>query len=196
MASTGWVNPGTMMHYEGSGDPWGNRDNAKTQNDVYASVSLGAGKFSDWLAAQNFSFGIPAGSTINGIEARIDRYSSTSGITDLNVTLHKSGAGSGDNKAKGPNWATSDTDTYQVYGGAADLWSTGYGYADVTNAGFGVMIVAQSIGATRIAYVDHMQIRITYTPLGYGHDVSQVTSANIGKVMQVPTANIGTVIQT
>ena len=197
MADTGWINPGTITEYD-TGQALTTPNLIKTQSDSYGYVSLASIKTTYLISAENFSFGIPAGATINGIEVRYERFASsyvspTDTISIPTLRVHKSGTPSGDDNGGADVTQTSDTDTYHSHGGAADMWSSGYGYADVTNSGFGFYVRAANLGTTRTYYCDHMQIKITYTPSGYGNDVNDISAANIASVNEIAAANIATV---
>jgi hypothetical protein len=106
---------------------WSNIPNAFAQDDTNADSNNVQSETTACLKLTNFDFSsIPAGSTIVGIKAEADRYmEATAGtITDGIVRLVRAGTISfvGDNKASGTTWATSDTDTYESYGGASDQW--------------------------------------------------------------------------
>ena len=198
MTDTGWVSPGTIAEYD-TGVALTTPDNIKTQSDSYGYASLPSIKSTYLISAENFSFGIPAGATILGIEVRKERHASSFGgaldcIDTVTVRLHKNGTPSGDDNGPGTCWTkTSDNDTYEEYGGSSDMWNSGYGYSDVTNSTFGFYFRCANIGTTRTAYIDHMQIKITYTPPGYGNDVNDVSAANIASVNDVLAENINTI---
>jgi hypothetical protein len=66
----------TYITYGGSSDLWSETWSASDINDsdfgVVYSVSGGEGYYSEYLKATNFDFSIPTGSTIDGIEARVE----------------------------------------------------------------------------------------------------------------------------
>lgn len=202
MAVTDWKSPGTMaeVFYDALAAQWTSEDNAKTQNDTYAQSLIEKEKTSQGLAAMNYSFGIPAGSTINGIETRYEAYSNCYAlrIKELLVRLTYNGSIiDGVDKATGVGLRHTDSedDTYVLHGGASDMWSTGYGYSHVTHSTFGVIYRFNNTDTefTCSAEMDHIQIRIYYTLPGYGNDVNDVPSANIASINDVLTANIETV---
>jgi hypothetical protein len=82
------------------------------------------------------------------------------------VSLIKGGTITGDNKATTTDWPTSFGTA--SYGGASDLWGTSWTYADINASNFGVALSAynQSGVSSRTAYVDYMQISVTYTVVG------------------------------
>ena len=69
-----------------------------------------------------------------------------------------------------------------VYGSTSDLWGTTWTAADINNSDFGVALAANSTNA-RIAYVDYMQITVTYTV----NEFSSLTGVNCGTGNPVAT---------
>ena len=83
MADTGFLFPGTAVGNRaitGGDRNWINTDNIKADDTSDATwFSISANEQSNGLAASNFDFsGIPAGSTIDGIEVRVGDYSGSS----------------------------------------------------------------------------------------------------------------------
>lgn len=193
MPDTGWISPGTAANVDRDGEEnWITPNNALTSNDLDTTVLPKEAAYSDWLRVTNFTFGIPAGSTIVGIEVKIERAAADGYIRDSSLRLVKDGVVSGDDNASMTLWPATDGEA--EYGGSADLWNSGYGYADVTDAGFGVQLSAYNTdaGAQHSAAVDHIAIKITYLD-PYTHDVNEVPAANIGSVNDVPTNTINTI---
>ena len=114
----------------------------------------------------NFSAGVPAGATINGIkvEAELLDYGGTS--YDVLVQLSKDNSTRvGDNKARNANLANS-LGTIYIYGGSADLWGTTWTAAEVNSANFAVHIAGQSYNADAGFFADFIRITIYYTEGG------------------------------
>ena len=199
MADSGWVSGTVATLHGGSGDRcdgytgWTNASNAESQSDTYATCAPGKFKFTDCLSATAFSFGIPSGATIDGIEVRYDGYATL--LLEAVVALILDGVYSvGDNKGLDAQVPTSDTDTYREFGGSADMWNSGYDYDDITDSGFGFVMSFSTGDPGYTMYVDHLQVKITYTPAaGYGNDVNDVPSANIASINDVLVENIETV---
>jgi len=170
MTTTGPNSSGTVTQVDAGGEEWLTIDNVKTQSDSYASTdALSKSEETDILRLSNFGFAIGADQIIDGITVEIDGYVSNIDVDDLSVYLHKSGSTSGDNKASGTNWGTSDTDTYRSYGGVADTWNSGYDYADINDSGFGVefrMKNNSTPARTYYGYFDHIRITITHHTIG------------------------------
>ena len=202
MADTGWVT-GTVASLHGSGGDrcdgytgWTNPTNADTQNDTYATCGPGKFKFTDCLSSVNFSFGIPAGATIDGIEVRYDGFATM--LLEAVVALLLNGAyAAGDNKGLDAQVPTSDTDTYRVFGGATDMWNSGFDYDDVTDSTFGFVVSYSTGDPGYTMSVDHLQMKIYYTEsTGYGHIVNEVSPASIAEINEVLTADIAEVNET
>ncbi|MHA2247395.1 MAG: hypothetical protein ACXADY_20780 [Candidatus Hodarchaeales archaeon] len=197
MADTGWVTGDSGSIDRDGKQAWANGDNPETQNDTYASVCVPKEDYSDWIRMWDFGFDviIPAGSTITGIEVRIDKHGSETLIKDSSVRLVLDGVSGGDDKASATIWPNTDTDTYVTYGGPGDMWSTAYDLTDVSDFHFGWQISAynEDITVCKNAYIDHMQMKIYYTEPVYGNKVNGVPSANIGSVNDVPTTDIETI---
>lgn len=169
--STGSTNAGTGANLVGVGNTsWTNPSRVVSDNNSYATVILSnATKVSEYLKGTGYSFAIPNGATINGIQVTIDRFSSNiagfTRIQDNEVKLLKNGVIVGNNKADlGVNWPSSATT--KTYGSASDLWGTTWTPADINNSGFGVVLSTLNGTALSQSYtgsVDFMQITVTYT---------------------------------
>ena len=75
-------------------------------------------------------------------------------------------------------WWPGSNDWSVTYGGAADDWSSGYDYDDVTNVTFGVQLSAYNDApfAAKIAYIDTLQIKIYYTDTGTSVNLDVATT--------------------
>ena len=162
-------NAGTGTDVTYGDTAWSNPGNIVAVGTPYATVTLSPGDDSHYLQATNYSFNIPAGATINGIQVVINRSGGQSlgyGFRDQAVYLVKNNVvqTSGNNKATGTTWPTSFTTA--TYGSANDLWGLSWAPVDINNANFGVALSAHSnlIVSTKTATVDYMQITVTYTP--------------------------------
>lgn len=166
---------------------WSGAANAYASDNSYASFA-NAGKFdngnnSDILKLQGFGFAVPAGATIDGIIVEIERYADNTATDNVIQLLDAAGNQIGDNKAAGGNWDTSDPNSYNTYGGAADTWTSGLGVADVNDPDFGVAIQVTAGADNMEAFIDHARITIHYTPGGGacgagGGELATVTSSS------------------
>jgi hypothetical protein len=174
VATTPWKGAGTALTYAQGGDTgsWSNVGNIAASDDSFASSgNLVGGQVSETLRASNFGFStadIPSGSTINGIEIRIERRTGGPGVRDSLLKLALISAGTaadqvGNNKANtGSDWPT--VDTQATYGGAADVWGTSLTDANLRSTNFAVDLITIVPGGTpRNCLVDFIEARITYT---------------------------------
>lgn len=177
MATAGPNAPGTMADDSAVGTrTWATPDNAKVDDGTYTQWNNTSGGTwtSHYLKATNFGFAIPAGATINGVTAVIQRLITyTDGSTyvrDGTVKIVKGGTVSGDNKAAtGTSWTTSPVDA--SYGGAADLWGLTLTRDDVNASTFGFVlsaILSDAPDYEPTVRVDFMSMTITYTEAGGG----------------------------
>jgi len=173
MADTGWKLPGTAVANRtiaGSDDDWTGADNIKVDDFSNASVTMGAGAESSGLAASNFDFSaIPAGATIDGIEAQVGAYTaslSSVSVAALRLILADNSDGSVSKHADLTFFNTFPT-TDEV-GGAADLWSETITRANVQDIDWGFFIGVQTSGLGDGGNVDFMQMKVYYTEAGGG----------------------------
>jgi hypothetical protein len=152
----------------GSKGAWTTITNATASDNAYAlSTSMAtAGDYTDRLVATNFGFAVPAGNTIIGITATVEKsFTGGNNVSDREVMLVKGGVTqTGTNKALGTNWPT--TDAVATYGGSVDLWGNTWTLADVNAANFGIAVAAQRVSATgapQTARIDHITITVSYT---------------------------------
>ena len=143
--STAWVSPNSVM----------------ASDDVFASNTNPQDAKS--LRCSNFSFNVPTGATINGVECRVYRYSSgVNAVKDFEIMLSWGGSRGGTNKANlADYWPTSEVAV--TYGGAADKWNVALMYTDVNNYLFGVYVRPYKPGGAGYAYIDYIEMRVNYT---------------------------------
>ena len=123
-------------------------------------------RITNYLLGTQYGFAIPADATIDGITVVINRVSGGTApdVLDNIVSLVKDGVIIGDNKASAVSWPPSQFAT-ATYGGDADLWGTTWTPADINATAFGVVLSAQKqpTGDDRWAWVDYMQVTVTYS---------------------------------
>jgi hypothetical protein len=166
MASDGPRSPATVaMVFEGD-VAWSDPNAVKVSNNAYCTISSAFNSASDTIDVTNFSFAVPSGATINGIDVEIECKGSGVGVAgDSFVQLLKAGSAVGSNKALGSAWPTSDT--YVSHGGASDLWGTTWTDSQINASNFGVRFAAV-INTSGTASVDHIRITVYYTEGGGG----------------------------
>ena len=139
------------------------------------------------VIATNFTFGLPAGATIDGVEVNVES-SAVSGQWTQTVQLYDTvPIGTTESTAA----ISSTVDAVRAYGGAAVLWGATLTPAIVNSSTFGVQVTAtreSGNGGTRFG-VDFIEMRINYTftpPAGRtyvrvgGSMVPKTTKARIG----------------
>ena len=81
---------------------------------------------------------------------------------------------------------------FQTFTGTARTTSDGssaWTDSDLDNLG----LFMTATGGPHVHIIQQFYIKVTYVLAGYGHDVSGLTSSNIGKINGLATANIGKV---
>lgn len=164
MADTGWLDCGTVEFEPDIFADWSNPTDAQSEDGNSASSTMSALSITDILRGYNLSESIPAGSTIDGIEVRIKWSGDGTYVKLQSLNLHKSAASAGDDKSDLVVLPGSNTWS-STYGGPTDMWSTGYGYDDVTDSGFGLelWLYNNDSGSGQTGNIDAMQIKIYYT---------------------------------
>jgi len=154
MADTGWKSPqATGGVYNDFTTP----ANAYTSNNQYASRLMADG-FTYRQSYSNFDFGIPAGATINGIEVKIEGYSSTQIV--LWHFIHSTSGGQ-DGSDTITHHTSEDT---QIIGGPTDLWSCSWVSSDFSDGNFYMYFMTDSDGTDGISlYIDQVQVKVYYT---------------------------------
>lgn len=112
----------------------------------------------------NYGVSIPSGSTIDGIEVRLDGWAdATSGAPRYCAQLSWDG---------GTSWTaaklmTSDlttTEATYTLGGPADTWGRTWAVGDLANANLRVRIISRASNTSRDFRLDWAALRVTYTP--------------------------------
>jgi len=143
---------------------WINPTRIYISNNSYAAGVLTIGQETHWLRARTFGFTIPAGATINGIRAQIEKKAGDVDMMDESVKILRAGVVTGDEKKSGADWPLSDA--YTTYGGSTDKWGKTWTVAQINATNFGVNIAATlTAGEFPVsAFVDHIKITVYYTP--------------------------------
>jgi len=169
MAVTAWTSPalGQSIAKAGGAVHWTTPTNIYTSNNQYAYARIPWDSESHYLRATQFGFSIPAGATIDGLEARFERKAEIAdAIEDMDLHLVYGGSQRGIDKAA-LMWSA--TEGYVTYGSPSDGWGASLTQAIVNHSSFGIQIsVLNSYEEEEDwrAYVDHIQIRIYYTEVG------------------------------
>ncbi len=169
MPSTGYTLAGAGANNADFGNvAWTNPGNIVSDNASYASaLNVVDGGTTQYLHATNFSFAVPTGALIAGIQFRVERYFTQDvpifTTRDHSIQLIIAGTRTGTIKTISGPW-TETTPTVQDAGGATDLWGCSLTPAIVNASDFGVALRAKHFFATGQGdfFVDYIQLNITY----------------------------------
>ncbi|MFI5405082.1 MAG: LamG domain-containing protein [Nitrososphaerales archaeon] len=140
---------------------WSDVDNARVQDGSYATTTLLITQTSTFLKASNFTWGIPANATINGVKVEVIRKASVlSAINDNSVRLVLPNGTTGTDRSNISTWET--TDGLAVYGNATDLWGLPLTFALMNDTNFGFLFSVVGAGAGT-ASVDSINMTVFYT---------------------------------
>lgn len=160
-------------------------DETQADDGIYAGWQTSSAATTHWCKCTNFPVtGIPAGSTIDGIEASIRylRGSSSFSVQTTAVKFVKGGAVSGNDIGGAGDWPTAETT--KVYGGATEKGGLSWTVSDVTASDFGIAFsVTYSGGMVGVdpgALIDFVQIRVYYTAPSAKSGCSMLTGLGCG----------------
>lgn len=175
-ADSGWKSP-TSNTNSGVTNP----QDAYSQNGTEATF----GDNGDAAVYYDFSFGVPAGARIDGIEVRVDAYKEYRGNSDLSVRLYDGATVVGNSKTiDSADLSSSESNNYITLGTTSDLWGATWDSTKANN-----LRVRLSVNSNDNLYVDHVQVKITYTER---YDVTFREGAH-GSL--APNPNVGTVLK-
>jgi len=163
----GWYGPGLAQAdvtsatppTTASGTNWGTPANVLTQDATYTTFTGTSGTY---LQITGFGFAIPAGSTINGVQATVWGTSSGSNATNrtIRVNLTTNGtAAAGTNKTQ----ALTTSNASYALGTTSDLWGATLTPANVNTSTFGVLIRDNDTTSSGTFSMDYVSLTITYT---------------------------------
>lgn len=166
MADTGFKSPSSNGELHSN---WTSAISAYSSNDSYATITTTEDPYL-YHSYENFNFGVPAGATILGIEYKIEGHVNT-GATYCYVRIMKGGVEQG---LVGQNFT--DTDQTFTGGGATSLFNTTWTADDFSDANFNIEICPSGATPGRTMYVDHLQVKVYYSPTSISSSPSQSTS--------------------
>ena len=171
MADTGFVFPGTANSSRavtGADSIWTDADNIKADDTSAATNSMGTDR-TFGLAGSNFDFsGIPAGSTIDGVETSTAYEYNVTAITwtsavagGCNLILADDSDGS-ENK-QDELAAPTDAEQTDQAGGASDLWGETIALSDVQDVDWGYFHAMDGAVPNPEGVVEFMSMKVYYT---------------------------------
>ena len=189
MADTGVKYPATVSTIQETGDDndWTTPAEIVSDNGVYGNItaaSFDANDLSYLLRATNFSMGVPAGATVDGIVVAIERHYVDGSVIDVDVNLTKNGtARVGSDYSTGATFNLT-TDTIVTFGGATDKWGTTWTVAEINASTFGVFYKMGASANNADGFLDFIRITVYYTPASGWTIIAKVngvTQAALGK---------------
>ncbi len=158
--------PASTMTGGGPGPGWLFNGSLATQDDVGARVDLTSNgtsnSRSELLFGTDLGFAIPLGAEVRGVTLHVRRSApkpSNEDVRDDEVRLALNGQADGDNRAVHP-W-TDGFITVQ-YGGPTDTWGMALTPAIVNQTSFGVALRAANFGSAGSAFVDTIEVEVTF----------------------------------
>lgn len=174
MASTGFTICGTGANVTGVGtEAWASPGNITADDGSNASGAAAAkDEQMNYLVGSNFGFAIPAGSTIDGIEARLQALDLDVSGTDVeaagitHVIIYKDNSTPGNDLETGETPVTLSPANYD-YGSSSELWGLSWTPAEINSSNFQLRI-SMNAGTTGFTAgdpaVDFLAVNVHFTP--------------------------------
>lgn len=146
---------------------WTDKDQIFASDDSYASaVDIPPAEISYYLIAIDFGFTLPVDAIIKGIEVDYEVSASKPDvIKDYECRIIKNNTITGSNLPDSNYWP--DVDDVIKHGGANELWDEIWVYDDINSDQFGCAIaVINDDTDKRTAYIDYVEITVTYIEVG------------------------------
>jgi len=112
----------------------------------------------------NFTFGVPAGATIDGIELSVEGKTS---FSTLVPEFELSWDGGATYTTTGYSLSWTATESTQSVGGATDKWGRTWSDTELSDTNFRVRIDTRNLGSF-VYQLDHIQAKVYYTASGGG----------------------------
>ena len=158
MADTGFKTTGAVV----SAGTWTNMTTTRinTANDSRATM---LGSTFAVATLNNYTFGIPSGATINGIEVNTEfSISSASYTATLQISLSWDN-GTNYTTAKSDTITGTTTDKNSTMGGVADTWGRSWTDTEFADGTFLVKVEGKSSTVGNSCRLDFLQIKVYYT---------------------------------
>ena len=178
MANTGWIAGNASS---GNAFFCSSAVYAVLQSAVAFVVSTGR----DTCSVTGFSGTISG--TVTGVEVQLYGHYNTNGVNHVGVQISNNGGSSFSSAINTADFGGSATD--YVLGGSTNDWGLSWGgFSDLSN------LQLKSVAAGGVVAVGtHAEMKVYYTPSGYGNDVMGIDSSDISIVNGIATANISKV---
>lgn len=158
MADTGFKTTGTVVS-----NAWSptavTTTNINTSDDNRAANQ---GTTFNAATCEDFTFGIPSGATINGIEVTAEFSASIVAIV-ATLQLSLSWDNGSSFTATKSDTVTGTTDTSKTFGGATDTWGRSWTDSEFANGTFQVYVEGKTNHASYSCRLDYLAIKVYYT---------------------------------
>jgi prepilin-type N-terminal cleavage/methylation domain-containing protein len=168
---TGFLDPtANVADTGGDNDGFGSNPTRAYTNDSSFAVDSNSGSGTgtnctgsdkDKHKYYNYNFSLPSGTTINGIEVRLDaKVDNTTGAPKMCVQLSWDG-GSTWTTAKSSNNLTTSEATYTL-GGSSDTWGRTWNDSNFSNSNFRVRVINVASNTSRDFSLDWASVKVYY----------------------------------
>jgi len=163
----GWYGPGVAQAdvtsaqspSAAAGTSWTTPANALTSNSVYTTYNVAT---QNYLQLTGFGFAIPAGATINGVQASVRGLSSGSNNANRTIQVGLTTNGTALAGTAKTQILTATVANYAL-GTTSDVWGAALTAANVNASTFGVLIRDNDTTVSGIFSIDYVSLTITYT---------------------------------
>lgn len=163
MADTGFKTTGAVV----SAGTWANMTTTRI-NTADNSRATMTGTTFVVATLNNYTFGVPSGATINGIEVNTEfstDFVSATATLQLSLSWNN---GTNYTATKSDTVTGSTTDKNSTLGGAADTWGRSWTDSEFANGTFLVKVEGKSTDFSGSCRLDFLQIKVYYTVAATG----------------------------
>jgi len=168
-ADTGWISASSASSDGAGSYVWSGLTNVGASDNARASVSLpSSGLTSDRLncAFSLLASAIPDGATIDGVEARVECYRSSTNVRTTTLSLCSDTAGTviADTSSKNITVPAGSSTAEAYVSTGSDLWGAGsIAESALTDSAFRLSVLTTDSLGSGALYADHVQIKVYYT---------------------------------
>lgn len=178
-ADTGFHSPSAEG---GNHNQWSNGSNGYASDNQYVSET----SEEQDQSFENFNFNVPAGSIIDGIQMRVEGYSSDNSGCRLEPRMYSTS----DNEHTDRKYANfNSSDNIYTLGGENDLWGSTWVASDFSNTNFHAEVQYDdgnsNCSNSATTYLDHIQVKVFYHAPPPMPDLVVVKTNNVGGSVEV-----------
>ena len=170
MASTGFIIAGTGANATGVGtEAWVSPGNVTDDDGVVTQGAPAKDEQMNYIVGSNFGLSVPGGSTINGIEIRVQAHDASQDASPSTIShaiVGKSNSTLGNDLEAGATTLSSSPANY-TYGSSSQLWGLNWDSTDINASTFQARFSMNAEGSTSAGdpQVDAIWVNVHYTPL-------------------------------